>query len=132
MRIALAVWDGRISPVFDTARSLLLIDVEKGLETGRREERLHEKWMPARAARLTALGVNTLLCGAISRPLSAMLASARVQVIPFLTGEVENVLKAYFDGELDDPLFQMPGCLSLRWGQGRRRRFRGGHGPRCW
>jgi hypothetical protein len=39
MRIAIPQWQGRVSPVFDVAGILLLIDIEDGREIGR-EERL--------------------------------------------------------------------------------------------
>ena len=117
MRIALPEWQGRISPVFDTARTIILADCQKGKELGRSTEQLNELVMPVRVRRITGLGVNVLLCGAISRPLAGMLASAGISVIPFLSGEIDNVLSGYLNGELAAPQFLMPGC------RGRRGRF---------
>lgn len=118
MKIALPEWQGRISPVFDTARTIILADCQEGKEFGRSTEQVNELVMPVRVRRITELGVNVLLCGAISRPLAGMLASAGIRVIPFLSGETDNVLSAYLNGQLAAPQFFMPGC-------GRRRgRFR--------
>ena len=126
MKVALPVWDGRISPVFDTARKLLLVDVAEAKEAGRSEEDLGVMPPPQRAAKLVALGVHVLVCGAISRPLASMVAAYGIQVIPFVSGEAEDVLSAYVCGRLRDPglppQFLMPGC------RGRHRRFRGGRG----
>jgi predicted Fe-Mo cluster-binding NifX family protein len=61
-----------------------------------------------------------LICGAISRPLEAMLLSAGVEVIPQTCGPVEEVLKAFMSGKLTEKAFLMPGCC------GRRRRFHDG------
>ncbi|HUU26807.1 MAG TPA: NifB/NifX family molybdenum-iron cluster-binding protein [archaeon] len=120
MRIALPVWQGRISPVFDTARKIILIEIENGREISRTEELVGEAVLPQRALKLSNLGVNVLLCGAISRPLAFMLSSSKIKVIPFLTGEADTVLQDYLDGRLSDAWLRMPGCC------GRRMRFRGG------
>ncbi|MCK4341845.1 MAG: NifB/NifX family molybdenum-iron cluster-binding protein [Phycisphaerae bacterium] len=126
MRVALPTWDGRISPVFDVARRLLVVDVERDAEIGRSEVDLEETRLAARASRVTALGVHVLICGAISWPLEAMLTSAGIRLIPQICGPVEDVLRAFLAGQLPDEAFLMPGCC------GRRRRFRGGrrHGGR--
>lgn len=127
MRVAIPISDGRISPVFDAARRLVLVDIEDGRDVGRTEERLEEADLSRRARRVAELGVDVLICGAISRPLEAMLLSAGVEVVPQTCGQAEDVLGTFLSGELTDEAFLMPGCC------GRRRRFHGGRseaGPR--
>jgi predicted Fe-Mo cluster-binding NifX family protein len=120
MKVGIATWDGRLSPVFDVARYLLVVDVEDNTEVGRRQMSLEESQLASRARRLTELGVQVLICGAISRPLEAMLVSAGVHVIPQTCGPVEDVLQAFLQQQLANDAFLMPGCC------GRRRRFRRG------
>lgn len=120
MKVALPTWDGRVSPVFDVAKRLLVVDVERGTEISRSEVDLEETRLAARASRVTALGVHVLICGAISWPLEAMLTSAGVRVIPQTCGPVDDVLRAFLEGQLASEAFLMPGCC------GRRGRFRGG------
>jgi len=122
MRIAIPIVDGRISPVFDVAERLLLVDFEDGSEVRRSEEVLEDHAIKTRAKRVAQLRVNVLVCGAISWPLQAMLLSAGVEVIPQTCGQVEDVLRAFVAGRLTGDAFVMPGCC------GRRRRFRGGRG----
>ena len=122
MKVAVPVWNGRVSPVFDTARKILVVDIEGQKEVARTEEAIEEMFIPSRAAKLTELGVNVLLCGAISNPLAMMLSASGIEVVPFLTGEIEETLGSYLAGKLPDAKFLMPGCCR------RRRRFRGGHG----
>jgi len=62
MKVALATWNGRISPVFDVARQVLLVDIEDGREVSRREESLPGTDPQAQADRLEALGAETLIC----------------------------------------------------------------------
>lgn len=120
MKVALPTWDGRVSPVFDVARRLLVVDVERDAEVGRSEVDLEEARLAARASRVAAIGVHVLICGAISWPLEAMLTSAGTRVIPRMCGPVDDVLRAFIAGQLASEAFLMPGC------RGRRRRFRGG------
>jgi len=123
MRIAVPVWRDRISPVFDVAGSLLLVDLQDGAPVLRNEASLQEEDRDVRARRLGDLGVDVLICGAISRPLEASLAAAGIKVIARVCGGVDDVLDAYRSGRLGDRAFAMPGCC------GRRRGF--GHGRRC-
>jgi predicted Fe-Mo cluster-binding NifX family protein len=119
MKVAIPTWCGAISPVFDVARHLLVVDIEDGAEIDRNEMAFEDKDLASRTRRVAGLGVNVLICGAISWPLEAMLASAGVRVIPQTCGPAEEVLRAFISGQLTDTAFLMPGCC------GRRRRVRG-------
>ncbi len=132
MRVALAVWNGRISPVFDSSRRLLLVDFEEGRPVAEHEETLHHQFAPGRVAHLRRLRIQTLVCGAISQPLAALITASGIRLIPFVAGEVRTVCDAFLAGKLPGPGFWMPGCGRGR-GRGRGRggrRFRGGRHPR--
>ncbi len=120
MKIAIAVWKGRISPVFDTARHLMVMDVEAGKALSRHEESLVDQMAHMKVSRLVKLGVEVLICGAISRPLAEMITGSGIRLIPFLSGDVEEVIQAFLAGNLPNSAFLMPGCC------GRRRQFRSG------
>ena len=125
MRVAITSWDGRVSPVLDVARSLVLVEVEQGREVTRSEEVLDTTDLAARAQRIANMGVDALICGAISQPLEGMLFAKGVRVIPWICGCVEEVLRAFVSGEPAASMFLMPGCRGGR-GRGRRGRGRGG------
>jgi predicted Fe-Mo cluster-binding NifX family protein len=124
MKVAVAAWEGRVSPVFDTARHVLLVDIEDGRQVGQTEEPLEDGPPHRRLARLATLKVDALICGAISRPLADAVRGAGIRLVPFVAGPVEEVLHAFVNGSLPTGMFQMPGCC------GGRRRFRGQHGCR--
>jgi predicted Fe-Mo cluster-binding NifX family protein len=63
---------------------------------------------------LVELGVGTLVCGAISRPLHDMVASQGIRVVPFVTGDLDKVVQAWLNGELARDAFCMPGCCRRR------------------
>ena len=124
MKIAIPTWQGRVSPVFDSSQQMLVVDVSDGAEIGRSEQPLRGDLPPQRAACLSRLGVDVLICGAISRPLAGMIAASGITLMPFVSGECDEVLGAYLRGELPSPQFLMPGCCGGR----RRRRARHGRG----
>jgi hypothetical protein len=67
--------------------------------------------MPSqKALRLAELGVDTLVCGAISRPLASMVAAYGIETVAFVAGDLTDVIQAWRDGTLGGGRFAMPGC----------------------
>ena len=125
MKIAIPVWQGNVSGVFDFAHKLLLVELENGKEKSRQEVSLAEQSCQERAAKLRQLNVGVLICGAISRPLALMLSSSGIEVLPFVAGSTEQILDAYRLGQLYQPQYALPGY----W-EGARRCFRRHRGRR--
>ncbi len=123
MRVAVPDWQGRVSPVFDVAEQVVVVDLDGHGEAGPCRESLGSAAPHERARRLSQLGVNLLVCGAISWPLEALLTAQGIRVIPLICGEVAEVLQALRSGTLRDEQFAMPGCgRQRRYGRCRRRR----------
>jgi predicted Fe-Mo cluster-binding NifX family protein len=118
MKVAIPCWQGRISPVFDVAADLLLVEADEGTERHRQTARLDAADPDARARQLAELGAEVLLCGAISWRLELAVAAAGVEVISQICGQVEQVLAAFVEGRLAQQDFLMPG------GSRRRQRLR--------
>jgi predicted Fe-Mo cluster-binding NifX family protein len=133
MKAAFAIWEGRMSPVFDVSREVLLLTVEDGSVVARERTSLETPTPDAKADRLAALGVDALVCGAISEPVHHELTRRGLEVIGFVAGEVEEVIASFLAGELPTPALSMPGCGCQRRcrgrGQGRDRGGGGGRGP---
>ncbi|MBC7186730.1 MAG: NifB/NifX family molybdenum-iron cluster-binding protein [Calditrichaeota bacterium] len=110
MRVAFSVWGDYISPVFDVARELRIVEVEDQRIVGEAQRARLTSSASERPAALRELGVQVLVCGAISRWLHAALRSSGVRVIPFVTGKVADVEAALLTGVLGRPEFLMPGC----------------------
>lgn len=111
MTLGIPVWEGRVSPVFDVARHLLTVDVERGVESDRRERAVSNSSPHGWPATLAELGVDVLVCGAISDEILAALTRGGVGVVPWIRGEVDQVVSAYLSGELSDPRFLVPGTV---------------------
>ena len=125
MRIAVPIWNGFVSSVFDFAHQLLVVDVEGQQETNRSQIQLEQQAAPQRVNQLIGFEVDVIICGAISRPLAAMLTASNINIIPFVSGPVDQVLEAYLDNRLAEPQFLQPGC-----GPGARKRFGRSHDGR--
>ena len=112
MRIAIPYWEGKISPVLDTSTRLLILDFKEQKEISRHEVELCEYDLARRCSHIKQSGVEVLICGAISRPFYHMLEAVHIDVIPWISGQVEEVISAYLNQTLNHKRFLMPGC---RW-----------------
>ena len=121
MRVAIPVWEGRVSPVLDVAGRLLLVDVDDRHEVSRLLEKVDTSLLPQRVRRFCELGVEVVICGAVSRPLADMLHVSGITVYSCIVGEVEDVLNSYLRDGVPDSSFSMPGYEDHRG----RRRWRG-------
>jgi len=110
MKVAIPVWEGKVSPVFDTASRVLVVEVQNRCEITRFEAFLEPGTTNGRCYFLRGLGVETLICGAVTKAVSRLLAGSGISVIAWVSGPVEDVLQAYLDGTLFQPRFLMPGC----------------------
>lgn len=109
-RAAFSVWNKRIAPVFDVARNLLIVDTINGDHTTSTTYLFFSDKPKERALRLVALEIDLLVCGAITNEMANELQQNGIQVISFLAGDYNRVIKAWLDGHLHDNQLKMPGC----------------------
>lgn len=120
-KAAFSVWHGRIAPLFDVSGTVQIVDAASGAEPVRTMVDL-PRGVGARMALLRDLAPELLVCGAISRQLLGLLSSSGLPVKAFVTGELEEVIRAWLDGHLGDLRFRMPGCPVEVIGRRMRRR----------
>ena len=125
MNVAVPIWQGRVSPVFDSATVITIVAIEQGCEVRRTQTSVLDPDPMARARQVAREGIDVVICGAISRPLEMALRGAGIRVYANLCGPLEDVLAAFRAGRLEDVGFAMPGCCR----RGRRKRQRAGQ--RC-
>lgn len=111
MRIAISYQQNRVSPVFDVAEHIMLVDIENGRQVRRNIRPLVQRDSIDRARYVSRFGVQALICGAISWPLENALLSMGMEVIACICGPVEEVIQAFMDKKLVGSAFIMPGCL---------------------
>jgi len=121
MKLAIPYWHGRVSPVFDVAQNVLLVDVEKEREIKRVTRSLDNRDLFNRAQYVLQLGAQMIICGAISEAFLMMLQSAGVRVVSNVCGPIDDVLEAFLNDTLTNSDFCMPG---FNTGQRRHRKRR--------
>lgn len=110
MKVAVTVWEERISPVFDASRRLLIAEIEDRRITDRSYV-IFDPGMPSNLAKiLSELDVPVLICGAVSQVPATIMTNSGIRLISFITGEVDRVLEVYARGNSLAPTFVMPGC----------------------
>lgn len=110
MITAMTVWENRISPVFDSSRTLLIAEIKEKKISKRRYESFNPNLTSSLTDRLSALRVDVLICGAISQVPADVIENHGIKLIPFITGEAEEILAHWASGTSLVPLFLMPGC----------------------
>ncbi len=109
MKVALTIWEDRISPVFDSANMLLIAEIEDIQIIQKR----YEPFYPERPLRLAKMlksqNVNVLICGAVSQMPATKIETSGIKLIPFITGNADEVLTSYAKNSLI-PGYLMPGC----------------------
>lgn len=111
MRIAITTLNGRVSPLFDSASRLLVAELDRNRECSRFETAISEPFLYSKVMRLRELGAETLICGAISEQGASMITTAGIELIPWISGQVEEVLQAFLEGNLFDTQVIMPKYL---------------------
>jgi len=110
MKVALTVWDEKISPVFDSAHKLLIVDIKNGEIKNVSYEPFTPQLEAGFTEELSRQGIDVLICGAISKPYSTRIEASSIELIPFIGGSVNEILESYAKGNPLVPAFLMPGC----------------------
>ncbi len=109
MKAAFATWHERIAPLFDTSRHVHLFEFLPGCIPIERRECFTSESPVRNVLCLVEWEVGTLVCGAISRPVQAIVLAHGIQIIPFVAGDLREVLQAWRDGRIHNLQYAMPG-----------------------
>ena len=109
VKAGFSAWNQRIAPVFDVARSMLLVEADGPRLVSESQVELVEEAPLPRSFQLAELGLETLVCGAISRPMLTSVAAYGIRVIPFVAGSLKEVVHAWLSGTLESNVYAMPG-----------------------
>jgi predicted Fe-Mo cluster-binding NifX family protein len=127
MKVAIPIFNNRVSPRFEYAPALLLASVEDNRVVEKKELSLAKHDFFRRCALIKELGVDTLICGGINAFTIRLLDWRNVQVVSPASGDVEDVLQHFLRGELDITFAPLcPARVRGRYHGGKERRF----GPR--
>ena len=114
MKIAIPVFENRISPRFDFAPGFGLYDIEGKRITGSREI-FCEGWSDIeRVAKLKGFAVDILICGGLPGYLQSILIKSGIKVIPWIAGNVSDALSLFLRGRLNAGMVICPGRRKRR------------------
>ena len=104
MKIAVPLFNSRLSPRFDFAAKLLLATIIEGKITDRQEFSLTNLNPIRRISLLCELKVNAVLCGGISCFAERFITAHGIKVFALIQGEVEEVLALFINGNLSSAI----------------------------
>ena len=111
MKMALTVWENRISPMFDAAHMLLVVEIENTKITNRCYVPSYPEFPSRLAAMLVEMDVEIFICGAISEMPANILEAKGIKLYPFITGDTGKVIEAYAKTFQSCRRFQCPDAV---------------------
>ena len=110
MKVAIPMFNSRVSPRFDFAAKILITTIESGKISERQEYALTNLHQIRRSSLLCELRVKVLICGGISSFCHRLIIDNGIRVIPMIQGEIEEVLNRFISGNLiSSRAHNMPG-----------------------
>lgn len=112
MKVAITVWGNRISPVFDSAQTILLAEIEQGRIVSQKREFLPRLVASGLARMVAEKQIDTLICGAISERPAQIIQQSGITLMSFVGGNAERFLEDFAGGKPLE-LFRMPGSFAV-------------------
>lgn len=112
--LAIPVFRSRVAPVLNWCSRVFIISADGTDEETGREIVLNEINGFERLRKLRERGIDILICGALSPDLLSYGRSLGIQIIPGISGFIDEVLVAFREKKLSQPCFRLPGCMRGR------------------
>jgi predicted Fe-Mo cluster-binding NifX family protein len=113
MKIAIPIFENRISPRFDFSPEMWIIEVERGEVVSQEKLPTANLNLPKRLEQITSNGVDKVICGGIDGFSRNQLGSRGIDVVQDVIGDAEIVFDLFMRGRL------RPGfCCEKRRGRG--------------
>lgn len=129
LKIGFSSYGNNVAATFDFCDEIVVFECENGGVIDKRNHVLKEMCIPLRAEKIRELGVDILICGAISNTSLLMLNYQMINVLPGIAGNMEAVLNEFLQGDGRLSGYRLPG-FSGRAGGNRWQRGRGAQGRR--
>jgi predicted Fe-Mo cluster-binding NifX family protein len=120
MKIAIPIFENRISPRFDFSPEMWVIEVEGGKVVGQEKFPTTNLSLPQRLKQITSNGVDKVICGGIDGFSRDQLGSRGIGVVQDVIGDAEIVIDLFMEGRLRPGLCceRRGGRQFCGWGKG--------------
>ena len=117
MKIAIPVFENRVSPRFDHAPGVLLVtaDADAAKVIDAREIAFQSPRYGERIQQLKACQVDVVICGGITTDMETLFEASSIRVIQWVTGDVQDVLRLFMQHRLVPGTMLCPGRRAKRW-----------------
>jgi len=113
MKIAIPIFENRVSPRFDFSPEMWIVEVERGEVVSQEKLSAANLNLPQRLEQVTSNGVDKVICGGIDPFSRNQLGSRGIDVVQDVIGDAEVVFDLFMKGRL------RPGfCCERRRGRG--------------
>lgn len=116
--IAVPVFQNRISPLMDVSNRYMIYETEDGEIKQKIDISLNAEGEPQRVEKLKDIGVNTIICGAVSGYVAHIVGEKGMRLLPMIYGPIDEVIDRYLDNSLASYCPKPEGC-EHRKGTGR-------------
>ncbi len=124
MCIAIATYKNRIASLFESSDKFVIIHSPSYDIKNSKSITICNNSPNELLQLLKSNNTKTLICGAISGYIRSLLEAHNIEVIPWITGDIQSVIKAFRLDNLISSSFIMPGCRKR--GRHRHQGFRRG------
>jgi len=111
LKIALTTWGKRISPVFDFAKTLMIVDLENVKTSNRSFITFDPQNMNQMLYQLQNQRTDILICGAITDDRSIFFEQNGMVLIPFIFGNTDQILATLMNEKHRILDFRMAGVI---------------------
>ncbi len=110
MKIAITIWGNRVSPVFDAAATLLVVQIENRMVVKKSYESFDPETPFDLIKLLKKMQVPVLICGAISTKPADLIVNNDIKLISFVTGNALKLIENFARKQTIEKSNMMPGC----------------------
>ena len=114
MKIAIPVWEEKISPVLDTASRFLIVETVDDNEVKRFEFKTREGDITTLLKHLKSEHIHVMVCGALSRSLKNVIRASGIYIWEGITGPVDSVLSFFIKNKPITSDYIMPGFNDVK------------------
>ena len=116
MKIAIPAFHSKVSPRFDTAQELVLLEVIDGNVINRERQPLQAYSAAGKIRTLLEQGVDTLICGGFDRLSRQQIGFNHIEVYAWVTGEIDDAVSCFLrDGLNSGTILGRNGEKEGRW-----------------